>query len=54
VWGRHHQAVRRAQTPLPVAFDSIHAAKGRNCDLVFIDTAARLHTKVNLMEELKN
>jgi fused signal recognition particle receptor len=36
-----------------VAFDSIHAARGRNIDLVFIDTAGRLHTKVNLMEELK-
>ena len=36
-----------------VAFDSIRAAKARNIDLVFIDTAGRLHTKVNLMEELK-
>ncbi len=39
--------------PSAVAFDSIHAAKARNMDLVFIDTAGRLHTKVNLMEELK-
>jgi fused signal recognition particle receptor len=39
--------------PSAVAFDSIHAAKARNIDLVFIDTAGRLHTKVNLMEELK-
>jgi fused signal recognition particle receptor len=39
--------------PSAVAFDSIHAAKARNADLVFIDTAGRLHTKVNLMEELK-
>jgi fused signal recognition particle receptor len=39
--------------PSAVAFDSIHAAKARNVDLVFIDTAGRLHTKVNLMEELK-
>jgi len=36
-----------------VAFDSIHAAKARETDLVFIDTAGRLHTKLNLMEELK-
>ena len=39
--------------PSAVAFDSIHAAKARNIDLVFIDTAGRIHTKVNLMEELK-
>jgi len=39
--------------PSAVAFDSIHAAKARKIDLVFIDTAGRLHTKVNLMEELK-
>ena len=29
------------------------AAKARNADLVIVDTAGRLHTKVNLMEELK-
>jgi fused signal recognition particle receptor len=39
--------------PSAVAFDSIHAAMARNIDLVFIDTAGRLHTKVNLMEEVK-
>jgi len=39
--------------PSAVAFDSIHAAKARDIDLVFIDTAGRLHTKVNLMEEVK-
>ncbi len=39
--------------PSAVAFDSIYAAKARDIDLVFIDTAGRLHTKVNLMEELK-
>ena len=39
--------------PSAVAFDSIHAAKARNIDLVFIDTAGRIHTKVNLMEEVK-
>jgi fused signal recognition particle receptor len=43
----------RGSDPSAVAFDSIHAAKARNVDLVFIDTAGRLHTKVNLMEELK-
>ncbi len=39
--------------PSAVAFDSIRAAVARNVDLVFIDTAGRLHTKVNLMEEVK-
>ena len=43
----------KGSDPSAVAFDSIHAAKARNIDLVFIDTAGRLHTKVNLMEELK-
>ena len=43
----------KGSDPSAVAFDSIHAAKSRDIDLVFIDTAGRLHTKVNLMEELK-
>lgn len=43
----------KGSDPSAVAFDSIQAAKARNTDLVFIDTAGRLHTKVNLMEELK-
>jgi fused signal recognition particle receptor len=43
----------KGSDPSAVAFDSIHAAKSREADLVLIDTAGRLHTKVNLMEELK-
>ncbi len=43
----------KGSDPSAVAFDSIQAAKARDIDLVFIDTAGRLHTKVNLMEELK-
>jgi fused signal recognition particle receptor len=39
--------------PAAVAFDSMEAAVARNVDTVFVDTAGRLHTKVNLMEELK-
>jgi fused signal recognition particle receptor len=39
--------------PAAVAFDAVAAAKSRGCDIVLIDTAGRLHTKVNLMEELK-
>jgi fused signal recognition particle receptor len=39
--------------PSAVVFDAVNAAKARGHDLVIIDTAGRLHTKVNLMEELK-
>jgi fused signal recognition particle receptor len=39
--------------PAAVAFDAVAAASARGCDVVLIDTAGRLHTKVNLMEELK-
>ena len=39
--------------PAAVVFDAIRAAKSGKADLVIIDTAGRLHTKVNLMEELK-
>ena len=39
--------------PSAVAFDSIKASLSRESDVVFIDTAGRLHTKVNLMEEMK-
>lgn len=39
--------------PAAVAFDTVKAAQSRNADVVIIDTAGRLHTKVNLMEELK-
>ncbi|MHB8263791.1 MAG: signal recognition particle-docking protein FtsY [Acidimicrobiales bacterium] len=39
--------------PGAVVFDSIEKAKARGCDLVLADTAGRLHTNVNLVEELK-
>jgi fused signal recognition particle receptor len=39
--------------PAAVAFDAADAAVSRNVDHLLIDTAGRLHTKVNLMEELK-
>ncbi len=39
--------------PSSVAFDTLTAAKKSNADVVIIDTAGRLHTKNNLMEELK-
>lgn len=39
--------------PAAVAFDSVSAALARKADVVLIDTAGRLHTNTNLMEELK-
>ncbi len=39
--------------PSAVAFDAIDAAVSRDVDVVLMDTAGRMHTKVNLMEELK-
>ena len=44
---------REGSDPAAVAFDSLQAAKARRADLLIIDTAGRLHTKTNLMEELK-
>ncbi|HAP79703.1 MAG TPA: signal recognition particle-docking protein FtsY [Ruminococcus sp.] len=38
--------------PGAVVYDAIDAAKARNCDILIIDTAGRLHNKKNLMEEL--
>jgi len=39
--------------PAAVAFDAASARAARGTDLLFVDTAGRLHTKHNLMEELK-
>jgi len=39
--------------PAAVAFDGIQAAVARDADIVLVDTAGRLHTRKNLMEELK-
>lgn len=39
--------------PAAVAYDTVAAAKSRQADVVIIDTAGRLHTRANLMEELK-
>jgi len=38
--------------PASVAFDSLASAKANNADVVIIDTAGRLHNKINLMKEL--
>ena len=57
VWARRAQAdIIRHQDgsdPSAVVFDAMQAALARNTDVVIIDTAGRLHTKDNLMEELK-
>lgn len=39
--------------PSAVAFDAMDAALARDIDVMLVDTAGRMHTKVNLMEELK-
>jgi len=44
---------RHGADPAAVAFDGIVAAKARMVDMVLIDTAGRLHTKSNLMDELR-
>ncbi len=44
---------REGADPAAVVFDAVSAAKSRSMDVLFVDTAGRLHTKSNLMEELK-
>lgn len=57
IWGARvgAEVIRHqpGQDPSGVVFDAIHAAKKRSADMVLIDTAGRLHTKVPLLEELK-
>ena len=43
---------RSGSDPGAVAYDAYQASKARGADVLFIDTAGRLHTKTNLMEEL--
>ena len=38
--------------PAAVVYDAVHAAKARDCDVLLVDTAGRLHNKKNLMNEL--
>lgn len=56
-WGERNNvpvvAQQRSADPASVAFDAVQAAKARNVDVLIIDTAGRLHTQTNLMEELK-
>jgi len=44
---------RHGADPAAVAYDGLAAAKSREVDVVLIDTAGRLHTKSNLMDELR-
>jgi fused signal recognition particle receptor len=44
---------QKGSDPGAVAFDTVKSALARDIDVVLIDTAGRLHTKTNLMEELK-
>jgi fused signal recognition particle receptor len=44
---------KEGSDPAAVAFDAVQSAKAKKTDVVIIDTAGRLHTKSNLMEELK-
>ena len=57
IWARRAEADiirhQHGSDPSAVAFDAMQAALARNADVVIIDTAGRLHTRDNLMEELK-
>lgn len=57
LWGKRAgtAVIKQAEggDPGAVAFDAIKAAQARKADILIVDTAGRLHTKVNLMEELK-
>jgi len=56
-WGERNGvtviAQERATDPASVIFDGIQAARARKADVLIADTAGRLHTQSNLMEELK-
>jgi fused signal recognition particle receptor len=57
VWGARNQVPVIAQVtgadPAAVVFDALQSAKAREVDVLIADTAGRLHTQSNLMEELK-
>ena len=57
VWSRRAavQLIKQSLNadPAAVVFDAVRAAKGTSDVVLIVDTAGRLHTKVNLMEELK-
>ncbi|NPV92146.1 MAG: signal recognition particle-docking protein FtsY [Firmicutes bacterium] len=57
VWGQRAgvEVIRHQEgsDPAAVVYDGMQAARSRKADILIVDTAGRLHTKVNLMEELK-
>jgi len=57
IWGERSgvEVIRHSEgaDPAAVAFDAAKAAVARKADVLILDTAGRLHTKANLMEELK-
>ncbi len=57
IWGERvgAEVIKHApgQDPSGVVFDAVHAAQKRASDVLLVDTAGRLHNKVNLVEELK-
>ena len=57
IWGEraHCDVIRHAEgaDPAAVVFDAMKAAIARKADILFIDTAGRLHNKANLMNELE-
>jgi fused signal recognition particle receptor len=57
IWGKRAGAEvirhKEGADPSAVVFDACKAALARKCDILIVDTAGRLHTKVNLMEEMK-
>jgi fused signal recognition particle receptor len=57
VWGQRSgiTVIRQAEgsDPGAVAFDALKAAKARGMDVLIVDTAGRMHTKKNLMDEIR-
>jgi fused signal recognition particle receptor len=57
VWGERNNVPvikhKEGADPSAVVFDALAAAKARGMEVLIVDTAGRLHTKSNLMEELK-
>ena len=44
---------KQGSDPAAVVYDTLNFAKSQNCDIAIIDTAGRLHNKVDLMKELE-
>jgi fused signal recognition particle receptor len=57
IWAKRADAQfvkhQKGSDPAAVAYDAVVAGRNRGSDIVIVDTAGRLHTKSNLMEELK-